>query len=146
MTTTWIVVADSANARILQPSDNGRELQEIKTLVHPASRAHERELTTDRPGRSFDRFGPGRHAMSEIVSPKQHEAWKLCKALAETIETARSRGEFDRLILVADPPFLGALRKTLSAPTRRLVSHEVDKNIADMEARDIWKRLSKNLK
>lgn len=138
---TWVIVADSSRARVLQLAKKGRELQEIKTLVHPESRSHERELTTDRPGRSFDRMGPGRHAMSETVSPKQHEAWKLCKELAGEIETARSRSEFDRLVLVAAPPFLGALRKTLSDTTLRLTTHEVGKNMAEMPARDILRRL-----
>jgi hypothetical protein len=83
MTNTWIVVADSARARIFKPVRQGRALEQVDELLHPASRSHERQLTTDRPGRSFDSEGPGRHAMSESVSPKEHEAWKLSKKLAD---------------------------------------------------------------
>ena len=84
----------------------------MKELLHPESRAHQRELTTDRPGRAFDSKGPGRHAVSGgSVSPKEHEASKLCSELADEIETARVQGRFDRLVLVATPSFLGELRK-----------------------------------
>lgn len=46
-------------------------MEELEGLKHPASRAHERDLISDRPGRSFDSFGSGRHAMEEEVSLKQ---------------------------------------------------------------------------
>jgi protein required for attachment to host cells len=141
MAGTWIVVADSARARIFTPAAQGRALEQVQELLHPSSRAHERELTTDRPGRSFDSDGPGRHAMSECVSPKEHEAWKLCKELADEIETARAQGRFDRLVLVAAPAFLGELRKTLSDQTARIVVEELDKNLAQMDTQDIVKHL-----
>jgi protein required for attachment to host cells len=83
--------------------------------------------------------------MSESVSPKEHEAWKLCKELADEIETARVQERFDRLVLVAAPSFLGELRKTLSDPTARLVVAELDKNLAQMDTQDILQHLPAGL-
>ena len=145
MAGTWIVVADSARARIFKPAALGRALEQVQELLHPSSRAHERELTTDRPGRSFDSEGPGRHAMSENVSPKEHEAWKLCKELADEIEKARAQGRFDRLVLVAAPSFLGELRKTLSDQTMRLVVGDMDSNLASMDAANILEHLPEGI-
>lgn len=145
MAGTWIVVADSARARIFEPAAQGRALEQVRELLHPGSRAHERELTTDRPGRSFDSEGPGRHAMSESVSPKEHEAWKLCKELADEIEKARAQGRFDRLVLVAAPSFLGELRKTLSDQTMRLVVGDMDSNLASMDAANILEHLPEGI-
>lgn len=142
MAGTWIVVADSARARIFTPIRQGQALELVHERLHPGSRAHERELTTDRPGRTFDSEGPGRHAMSETVSPKEHEAWKLCHQLVEDIETARAQGRFDRLVLVAGPSFLGQLRKTLSDPAARLIANTVNKNLAQMEPPDILRHLA----
>jgi len=83
MAETWIVVADSARARIFEPAKQGRALNLVQEFLHPTSRAHEREIAPDHPlGRTFDIEGPGRHALSQSVSPKEHEAWKLCKHLA----------------------------------------------------------------
>lgn len=141
MAGSWIIVADSSRARIFWPVQQGRALDQVAEFLNPAARAHERDLTTDRPGRTFDSEGPGRHAMSENVSPKQHEAWKLCKELADFIETARAQGRFDRLILVAGPALLGELRKTLSDHTSRLIVDTQDKNLSDMTAEEILKHL-----
>ncbi len=141
MSGTWIIVADSSRARIFKPIRQGQALEQVVEFLHPAARAHKRDLTTDRPGRTFDSEGPGRHAMSEHVSPKQHEAWKLCKELANHIETARAQGKFDHLVLVAGPAFLGALRKTLSDHTSRLIVNAQDKNLAHMDTQAILKHL-----
>ena len=142
MAGVWIVVADSARARIFAPVvRHGLDLEQVTEILHPESRSHTRALTTDRPGRTFDSEGPGRHGMSESVSPKEHEAWKLCKELADEIETARAQERFDRLVLVAAPAFLGELRKTLSDQSARLVVSELDKNLAQMNTQDILKHL-----
>jgi len=141
MTATWIAVADSTRARIFKPVNKGQALEPVQELHHPGSRAHERELTTDRPGRTFDSKGPGRHALSESVSPKEHEAWKLCKALAGEIESARAQGTFDRLFLVAGPSCLGELRKMLSEPTARCIVNTLDKNLAHMDEQEIIQHL-----
>lgn len=141
MTATWILVADSVRARIFTPIKQGQALEQVQEWQHPSSRVHEHDLTTDKPGRTFDSQGPGRHAMSESVSPKDHEAWKLCKQVSDEIETARAQGRFDRLVLVAAPSFLGELRKTLSEQSMRLVQGALDKNLSKMDAHQLIKHL-----
>ena len=134
---TWIVVANSAQARVLRPGSKGRGVEEVKTLTHPESRLHERDIVTDKEGRTFNSCGPGRHAMSADTATKKHEAQRFCRELAGEIEQARTSGQFDSLILVAAPAFLGELRKTLSAPCVRLIVAEVDKDVAHLPPREI---------
>ena len=57
MSQAWIVVADSARARIFEADSHSGSCSEVADLTHPASRAHERDLASDRPGRAFDRSG-----------------------------------------------------------------------------------------
>jgi protein required for attachment to host cells len=139
--TTWIAVADSTRAKIFTPAEKGQALEQVQELHHAGSRTHERELITDRPGRTFDSNGPGRHALSESVSPREHEAWKLCKELADEIESARAQGKFDRLFLVAGPSLLGELKKRLSEPTARLVVSTLDKNLAQLNEQELIQHL-----
>ncbi|MBA3603708.1 MAG: host attachment protein [Parachlamydiaceae bacterium] len=47
MSITWIVVANSATARVFELEKSGN-IKEIETLVHAQSRLHGRDLTTDR--------------------------------------------------------------------------------------------------
>lgn len=143
MKDTWIVVANSERARMFAVAEEkeGRSLQEVKELVHPASRGHERDLTTDRPGRTFDSQGPGRHSKSEQVSPKEHEAWKFCKEVADELESARTQEQFYELVVVAAPEFLGQLRKSMTPSTARTISREVAKDVAHLKTADIQKHL-----
>lgn len=141
MAKTWIVVSDSARARILTTNRRKTRLVEVKEFLHPQSRVHEEEVATEKLDRSFRSEAPGRHDMSETLSPKKHEAWKLCKELANEIEAGRTRGEFERLVIVAAPAFLGELRKRMSDPTSRLIVAELDKELAGMDTEEIRKHL-----
>lgn len=141
MAETWIVVADSTSARIFTPAKQGDKIEQVQELIHAASRAQERELATDSPGRVFDSEGEGRHSMSKSVSPKEHEARKLCKRLADEIETARAQTRLDRIVLIAAPSLLGELRKMLSNQSSRLIVKGIDKNLAQMDESEIVKHL-----
>jgi protein required for attachment to host cells len=96
-------------------------LQEVEDLVHGAARTRARDLSADRPGRSFDSHGQGRHAMEPETDAKRHEAEVFAKQVADRIERARIEDEFDELVLIAAPEFLGLLRKSLSTTTDGLL-------------------------
>ncbi len=125
----WVVVADSAKARILMAEKPGMELSEIEVLNHPEGRLHEQELTTDLPGRTFDSVGEGRHTMSSSVDPKKQEMIKFARQVTDHLEVGRATGRFEKLYLIAAPAFLGHLREHLSASLQRIVMGSLDKNL-----------------
>jgi protein required for attachment to host cells len=137
MATKWVVAAESSRARIFTFHQAGLAMEELEALTHPASRAHERELISDRPGRSFDSVGSGRHAMEEEVSLKQQEAIVFAREISDRLELARTRGEFDELTLVAAPAFLGLLRENLSVATHKLIVRTIDKNLVQHSEAEI---------
>ena len=145
MKKTWILVADSARARILLAESAKGALRELEDLAHPEGRMHESELTTDLPGRSFDSAGQGRHAMEQPVSPSEQEQIRFAKQLADRLEQARENGEYRQLILVAPPAFLGYLRKQLTPDVEKRVSFELDKDLARMSAGEIRDHLPEYL-
>lgn len=134
MKQTWIVVAESARARILATLEAGGKLRELADLTHPESRLHDRELTSDLPGRAFDSHGEGRHGMEPSTSPREHEVRSFAAEIAAYLERGRHEGSYDRLVLVAPPRFLGLLRAELTDACRESVIGELDKNLvqADM--------------
>jgi protein required for attachment to host cells len=133
----WVVVADSSRARIFAFHQAALEMQELEGLTHPASRAHERDLISDRPGRSFDSVGSGRHATEAEVSPKQQEAIVFAREISDRLELARTRGEFDEITLIAAPAFLGLLRENLSAAIHKLIVRTIDKNLVQHDEAEI---------
>lgn len=133
MNDVWVVVASSTRCRIFTQRKHSGPLQQVEELDHPEGRLRGRDLASDRPGRSFDSAGHGRHAMGQPVDPTEHENIRFAKTVATRIDDARKKHRFDRLVLVADPRFLGHLRQGLSPATRHRLSAELHKNLANAD-------------
>lgn len=141
MAKTWILVAHRGGARLFEHEGRESGVTLHQALDHPAGRMKNREIDSDRHGRSFDRRGAGRHAYSTETAPTEHVAAQSAKYVASILEEGREQSRYQRLILVAEPHFLGLLRAELSAPTAALVAAELDKDLGDIEARDLPKHL-----
>jgi protein required for attachment to host cells len=133
MKDVWIVVANSTRCRIFRQHKHGEPLLPVEDLDHPEGRLRARDLASDRPGRAFDSAGSGRHAMGQTVDPLEQETIRFAKTVADRIDAGRKRECFDRLVLVADPRFLGHLRQGLSSATRQRLTTELKKNLAEAD-------------
>jgi protein required for attachment to host cells len=141
MASRWIVVAHSAGAKIYASDEAGREPVIWRTLEHPESRTKDIDLVADRPGRTFDSAGQGRHAMATRHSPKDRESAIFAHEIGELLEYGRTRSLYDELVLVAAPDFLGQLRGTLNDEVRKCVIAEIGKNLIDHDISSICEGL-----
>ncbi|MGY6216396.1 host attachment protein [Methylolobus aquaticus] len=137
MEKTWVVAAESSRARVFVSENRVSPLIELEDFAHTDSRAKDQEIVSDKPGRGFDGVVEGRHGFEKQSDAKHHEALVFAKRLAERIEQGRARGEFEALVLIAAPEFLGMLRHELSAPTARMVVKTIDKNLVQKPEADI---------
>jgi protein required for attachment to host cells len=137
MEKTLVIVADEHKARFFTNKDGKIFLTENEDKVNPEARAHERDLITDKPGRTFDRAGSGRHAKEQQTDPKTQEAWSFSKSIAEKIEQARIEQKIKRLVLVAEPRFLGMLRQKLTHECGKLIWKSFDKNLTKADIKII---------
>lgn len=132
---TWVVVADDAYARIFKVE--GQQLKEIETLIHPESRLYEKDLVSDRPGRTFESNTSARRSVGHHIPPKKQEAINFAKSVAAYLDSAVLSGGVARLYLAACPSFLGLLRQSLSKHTSELIIHEIDKEITHLNPAEI---------
>lgn len=144
MSKLWVVVADQSKARIFTVADPRGALLGLGELEHPEARDREQTLTSDRPGRSFDSKGQGRHAMGSTVEPGKQETIRFAKQVADHVQAAHNEGRCDQLLLVAGPPLLGLLRENLKTLSGMKIS-EVEKNLGQYDAREIRKHLPDSL-
>lgn len=145
MASTLVVVAQRAHARMFHHAGSGEPLEEVEDLAHPESRMHGLSMETDRPGRVHDRQGPGRHAMAQEETTKEREASNFAREVCEVVRKRRVEGGFDRLVLVAEPGFLGLLRGSLDDASAKLVSGEVHKEVTDRPVDEIASHLKDHL-
>ena len=141
MSKTWVVVAESSRAKIFELDKKNAPLRELQGFAHTASRSHEHDLTSDLPGRTHNSATHSSHRLSQHSSPKAHESVEFARTLGSHLDEALNRGEFDKLIIMSPPGFLGYLRKEMSYETSKHVVSEIDKNLVRHTTSDIQSHL-----
>lgn len=144
MKLTWLVVADNSKARIFTVDSRRGPIEEIESIVHAEARLHERNMTSDLPGRGIGKGGVG-HAYQDETSPKEQENINFAKQIANELDVARKEGKFKQVMLVAAPGFLGNLRNQLSVQTKKLACFELAKNMSRLSAEKIRELLPERL-
>jgi protein required for attachment to host cells len=131
-----VLVADQSEACLFD-LDPGRSLNPVGRLTDPLAHLRDRDLVSDRPGRKYDRapLRSGRraatahHSTGGEHSARRHEAAEFARRIAAELERTHRRGEFEGLILMSGPPFLGLLREALPESIRATLVSEVTKDL-----------------
>jgi|SRR5699024_10977235 len=137
MQKNWLIIADSAEARILENTPPGYHLQQVHSLDHPESRMYAHQLRTGGKGEVMDSAGSGQRQSDPQTSQMEKHAERFAKELADFLRQQRDKEAFSHLILIAEPKVLGRLRGQLDSRTLQLVSHSIDKNWTQHGTRQI---------
>ena len=136
MSKTWVVVAESSRAKIFELEKRNAPLKEISGFAHTPSRLHQKELTSDLPGRT-----PGRHKLIQQTTTKENASNEFARSIRNHLSSARNKGQFNKLIIMSPPSFLGRLRKQLGSAINKCVISEIDKNLVRHSTQDIQSHL-----
>lgn len=139
---TWVLVADGARAAVYVNDGPGRGLNPADAPTFKGNvPQYTRDVVSDREGRSWGAGGVGRHGMEPRTDPKRHSEYDFAREVAQVLgEAARDR-KFDRLILVAPPKALGDLRAELPKHAQDRVTHEVPKDLVNLDSQALEKHL-----
>jgi protein required for attachment to host cells len=124
-----ILVADQAQAIFYDAPTLRTAPKEVARISDPLARLHDRDFGTERPGRTHESLGATRHSIQRENTPRRTEAVRFARRIARRLDDARRKGEFEQLVVVAGPPFLGLVREELSRPTRARVAREIGKDL-----------------
>ncbi len=130
----WVVIADSAQGRIMQYGDRGLEL--VESFEHPESQEANRDLIGNRPDQNQhnmerDLKGNEPHAL------RDDESLRFAKQLGNYLAIAHAQNRFADLVLVADPRFLGLLRAELTRPVAACVSASINRRALNLKPREV---------
>ena len=126
--TLWIAIADGEHARIVQP-DGDNELRTLKALDAAAAHLRSRELTSDRPGRSFESATPGRHAIEPRHDPHALEKERFAHLVAEELNDAVGRDACDELVVAAPARMLHDICRALDAKAAERLAGTLEKDL-----------------
>ncbi len=147
-TIEWILTAHRSRAQIFERKGNNLKL--IQDMLHPEGRLKDREMLSDRPGRSYDSHtqcsgghltATPRHALGHEKGPKQRVLRQFTKLIAERIEAARREHRFAQLTLIAEPQLIGKIKEHLSNATCRVIKNQLEKDFAWLSEAQLKNRL-----
>lgn len=136
MAKTWILVANASQARIFFRNGIKQELTLVKELLHPESRMKNAELVTDRAG-YMQGTGNGHGSKQPQTEPKQNEALHFAQELAQELNSGRCSQQFERIILVAPPSFMGLLGEKIDTQTAKLIDSRIGKDYTQSDEKSL---------
>mgnify|MGYP004508518369 CR=1 FL=1 len=130
-TVTWVLIADGAQARVLEHGGPGKGLRQVEGLDWNDGQLQSQEIVTDRPG---SKSGGGAHGggLEPRTDPKEHRETEFVKTVAAMLDRQQQKGAFDRLVIAAAPVALGDLRKAISPAVQKLVVAELNKDLSNI--------------
>jgi protein required for attachment to host cells len=142
----WVLVADAARARLSQVEQPRQTLSPALARELIGSNLRSRDIASDRPGRTFDSGGEGRHAKEPPTDPPRNAQEEFARDVVRLLDEKSKSGAFDRLIVVAPPQFLGDLRAVMPQPLQAAVAAEVAKDLSKLPLHELQDHLRKTLK
>jgi protein required for attachment to host cells len=144
MASHWIVVADAATARILEGDDLLDELRQIERLHHPQARQKAAQIVSDDRGRS--RTFQGEHtALDRRTDPHRAELQAFAHEIGARLLAAYNQHAFERVIVVAPPQFLGALRGELDGFLGDALVATINKDFTQVPLHELSERIRAEL-
>lgn len=129
MSKTWLLVADAAKARLFEIPKRGGNLTEIACYTNPNGRSPGQHPEHGRQGRTHESANSARHAIEPHTSLEEKHAMQFADLLRDAIWHGRTEKQFDRLVLMAPPRFLGVLRDRLDEQSLKCVTAEVGNDL-----------------
>ncbi|MGD9544610.1 MAG: host attachment protein [Methylocystis sp.] len=138
----WVLVGDGRRALFFQNHGDADllDLRVVETRIDENPPTHEQG--SDKPGRSFNSFSPGRSAMQNVDWHELEEE-RFARAMADRINRAAESGELNAIVIVAPPKALGEIRKELSQKAHGKVVGELAKDLTRHPLKEIEKALTR---
>lgn len=138
---TWIILANSARAILVEDRGADSALIVVHVFRNPAGRMNAAGLVTDQPSRAQSPTGTGT-SLAPRTDPhrnaRDHFAAELAKLLAES----QRRGEFSKLVVAASNPFFGILLHHLHPHVKKVVARTIERDFINVPLNRLRERLA----
>ncbi len=139
--TIWLLVADSAKARLFEVDRRERALELLDEWQDDVASGRNQDINADRPGRTFDSAGHGRHAMEPPSSPKGVAKARFVAMLMDNLAASAKQQAFDELHVIAAPRTLGEIRDLIDPAVKARLVGEEAKDLTQLTRPELEKQL-----
>jgi protein required for attachment to host cells len=134
---TCIVACSASSARFWLSETRFGAWKLLTEIRDDQAASRGADFSSDKPGRSFDIVGEGRHAMSQKISGQEHQTMRFAGEIADLLNNAIAESKVTSLVILAAPAVLGYLRSALSDSALSAVSLSHSINLANLEEAEI---------
>jgi protein required for attachment to host cells len=135
-TRTWIVIADGSRAHILLNEGPDKGLSFVPGTDFRHATPPNREIYTERPGRTHESAGVSRSSEHRNDAHAQQKE-EFVQALITFLREKLSAKDFDRWVLVAPPEILSGFREHLDPTLKHALAGELAKNLTKIPSGEI---------
>lgn len=140
-TVTWILIANGAQARVLENSGPGKGLIPVDGLEWSMEPLQAQDIVSDRPGAYRSPGGAARGGMEPRSDPVEQREEEFLRGVAAALDQKVQTKAFDRLIIAAAPIALGDLRKAISPAVKKTIIAELNKDLTNLPTAQLDKHL-----
>lgn len=132
-----IVIADGEHARFVRPGPDNA-LHADAALDSFTAHKRSSELGTDHPGAGFHSDSSAHHALAPQHDLHTQAKEKFARVVAQRINEAAARAEFDELVVVAPAHSLSIIRDGLDTSTSARVIGTLAKDLVNTPDHELW--------
>ncbi len=127
---SYLVVANRSEAKIFQVRNNATELEPVAVLNNRDGRKSDSDLVTDRSGSISAPSAqvPGVDTMSR-KDASEHEADEFSASVVDWLDKKRCSEKIYHIDFIAEPAFLGKMRKQMNDHLEKIVGTTVTKDV-----------------
>ncbi len=138
---SWVLVCDGAKALLMQNAGNAANLNLTVVETVTQDNLMDRDLGTDRPGRTHQSEGSGRSAVEETNWHDAAEA-DFLKGLVDQLSAKAFSKEIEQIVVIASPRALGMMRPHYSTHLKQAITGELAKDLVKHPVAEIEKLLA----
>ena len=136
--TTWVLLADTSFARILENSGPGEGLHQLRGFTFNADEKH---TWSDDEGRVQGGMGQSKSRLDKHIE-YEPEVEQFARELIDTLGKEQRHKRFDKLVISAPPSMLGLLRSLLPDELKNILKMELNKELVRTPTEDVAKHFA----
>lgn len=138
---TWIVVANKTEAKIFEYANKKNSvIKYVMKLENPRGRLRSIDINSDKPGTFLGLTSHGTRLVNE-ESPTDRIAQEFAKKVVEFLEEEQRKRQFDDLVIISNPHFIGRMRGLYSKELSQAIQREVIKDLGPITTHELQERL-----
>lgn len=87
-TRTWLLIADGSRAKVMEADEQGVGFRNVEDMARSIALPKSRDILADKPGRTFDSVGAGRHAKESPTDPHRHLKREFARTVIDELRQA----------------------------------------------------------